>query len=572
MKDYSKIIGKVTSTPWMITDDALKMMLEILEAHLEGKPIDFKASEPQDRPLLHRAGNVGVLNLSGPIFPKANLMTEMSGATSLDQFRSEFREAMNDGAIKSVLLHFDSPGGLSDHVEETAMEIREARDTKPIYAIADTAMCSAAYYLGSQASQVFATPSAQVGSIGVYTVHKDDSVQKELSGVKETVIKAGRFKASMVTPLSEDTHGHLQELVNATNDRFMRNVALGRNTTVEDVQENYGEGGIVTVEKAFNNGMIDGIRTYDQVLDSMRQAQSVPPGESVSNMVGTSTTTRIFIPNLTFATDRTNGFVWTPGSNTVTVNTSYDADKEHSEPGTGLGGEPTPREPPEKGDKAIENGWRRDPPPIAYEEEESAVTREWMEERANALGIAFSEDVSDEELATAITEGIDSIVVPLTEANADAARQRQFEQDYPEQAAQFLQLLETNRETEARNFAEGYGTFEGSNKGFSIAVRGQIAEAHSQVSLRQFTHANLKTLLDAVSDENAVVAWGEEGSNRFEEKVLPSTNFAEARKQFADLVRTAQSEDNLSQAAAIAHVSEQHPDLAEAYLYGHTVR
>jgi signal peptide peptidase SppA len=565
MKDYSRIIGKITSTPWMITDDALKMMLEIFEAHLSG---DISVEQLRERygPVMSesehtyssRVGNVGVLNLSGPIFPKANLMTDMSGATSLEQFRTDFREMLADDNVTSILLDIDSPGGISDHVEETAMEIREGRNVKPIYAIANTAMNSAAYYLGSQASQVFATPSAQLGSIGVYTVHRDDSVAKELSGVKETVIKAGKFKAAMVSPLNDESHGHIQGLVDATNENFIKNVALGRGVDEDDVRHNFGEGGIVTVEHAYNNKMIDGIRTYDQVIDSMAQASPVPGSDGGS----------VFIPayaNVTYSDVTSNGFTWT-------VNTSYDADKEHSEPGSGLGGEPTPREPPEKGDKAIEGGWRRDPPPIVQEEEESAVNRQWMEERAEILGIDYNATTTDEMLAEAVQERIDEIVVPLNEATVSAASQREFEKDYPEQAAKFAELLTRDRETSALSFAEGFAKFDEVNKGYSPVVRDKIAQAHAKVSLRQFSHDDLTELLAATASKDAVVPLGESGSARFDDTVLPSTNFGEARKQFADLVRTAMTEDNLTQAAAIEHVSQQHPDLAEAYLYGHATK
>jgi hypothetical protein len=69
------------------------------------------------------------------------------------------------------------------------------------------------------------------------------------------------------------------------------------------------------------------------------------------------------------------------------------------------------------------------------------------------------------------------------------------------------------------------------------------------------------------------VEWGEEGSAREREQsgtVVPTNNFVEDRKQFAELVRAAMTEDNLTQAAAIAHVSENNPELAQAYLTGHT--
>lgn len=531
MEDYSRIIGKITSTPWMITPDALKLMLDVFDAHLSGTitqeeiRLRLQDNERKDGSRVKRNGSVGVLALQGPIFPKANLMTELSGATSIAQFRNEFRSLMADDSVDAILLDIDSPGGLSEQIDEMATEIREAREKKPIYAIANAAANSAAYYLGSQATKMFATPSGQIGSIGTYMVHMDNSELKERIGVKETVIKAGRFKAAMIEPLTPDSHEYLQDHVSQVNADFVKAVALGRNVNEEEVTKNYGEGGIVTPKRGAEVGMIDGVMTYDEVLASM---SSVPVG---------------------------------------TTRQSYDADKEHSEPGTGQGGEPTPREAPEEGDPAIEGGWRRDTPPIVNElEEVTVVDREWLEARASSLGIEFSEETSDEDLAEAVANRVEEVVVPLTSATADAEAQRAFAESYPEQAKQMDRLLAESRGNAAINFAESYRTFEDDSKrGFSTAVRELLSDAHIKVSERRFTQDDLKSLMDAVSAKEATVPLGEEGSARAGEPAQAVRPGPEVRKQFAELVRNAMTEDSLDRDAAIQHVAQQNPELFAAY-------
>jgi signal peptide peptidase SppA len=523
-----------------------------------------------------RVGSVGVLSLSGPIFPKANMMTEMSGATSLQQFRNEFNGLLHDDAVKSILLDIDSPGGLSDMVDEMASEIHAANEIKPVISVANTAANSAAYYLASQASKMYVTPSGQIGSIGTFMVHTDESQAREQAGVKQTIIKAGRFKAIPFEPLTPESEGHLQSLVDQTNDKFVSAVARGRGVDDAYVRENFGEGGIVSPDQALEAGMVDGIATFDEVLESMSLPTTVGGGGSgyqtslVVPMISGTITSPLTV---TTTSDNTN---WPDGWG-VPGRLQYEASKEHSEPGTGLGGEPTPRESPSKDDKAIEGGWRRDPPPIAYEvqeTEEFAVNREWMEARATVLGIAFSEDVSDDDLAGLIATRVDEIIVPLNTATADAVKQREFADKYPEQAALLAELTTKDRNSAAHTFAEGFARFEGEKKGYSTLVRGKIEEAHKSVALRQFTQDDLKELLTLTSSKEAVVEWGEEGSSREgdseqTENVAPTRNFVEDRKRFADLVRTAMTEDNLSQDAAIAHVSQQNPDLAQSYLYGH---
>lgn len=576
MKDYSRIIGKVTSTPWMITPDALRFMLELFDAHLEGriKQEDIEARmaliDKREGGRSSRAGKLGILSLAGPIFPKANLMTEMSGATSVQQFRNEFRGMMSDDAVSAVLIDIDSPGGMSDQIEEMAMEIRESREHKPVYAIANTAMNSAAYFIGSQATKLYSTPSGQLGSIGTYTVHMDDSDLQEKKGVKRTIIKAGRFKALSEEPLTAEGRAYLDDYVNEVNDGFIRNVALGRNTTEEDVRQNFGEGGIVTPRHALEAGMIDGIKTIDEVVGIVNAETGGSLAVAAFAGAIQSGTVKLNYSDgtLTYGDNTTLNLVDMTTTNNANTKQSYDADKEHSEPGTGQGGEPVPREAPETGDKAIKGGWRRDPPPPAYETEEHAVNRVWLEERATALGLEFNDETSDEDLSGLVAGRMDEIIVPLNTATAQAQKDQEFAERYPDHAARLARLEQRDREAEAHMFAESYAKFEDSNAGFAPVVREQIEEAHLKLSERRFTHADLKTLLDDASKKESIVPLGEGGSARIVEdktKVRAGATTQEVRSQFYELVKNAMTEDSLSQAEAIERVSIQNPELAAAY-------
>lgn len=545
MKKYAHIVSTITSTPWMMMPNALQMMLEIVEAHLAGtvsvEQLQQRDSRVKPAP---RQGAIGVLPLHGPIFPKANMMTEMSGATSLEQWSAEFMQMVADDSISSIVLDIDSPGGSSMMIPETAQMIREARDIKPIYAVANTMAGSAAYGLAAQATQLYASPSSVVGSIGTYMVHTDTSELAEKMGVKQTVIKAGRFKAVDMEALTDEAKQYMQDLVGDINDVFINEIALGRDTSPDAIRGT--EARIYAPLKAVDAGLADGVASFDQVIGQLVEGGGQPVAA-----------TQLSFPQ---------------------PHASYDADKEHSEPGTGLGGEPTPREPPETGDKAIEGGWRRDPPPIAYvdPETEEAVNREWLVAQATTLGVEFDEDTTDEQLAEMVAARMNAIVVPLNEATLEADRERQFAVDYPEQAAQLAELAARERDGAAQAFASGYERFEGQNRGFSTVVREQIEEAHQMIASRQFTNANLRELLDAVSKQEAVVTYGEVGSSRSRQTDTEGVNvtgdFEVDRKQFADLVRQAMTEDNLTREVAMAHVSKQHPELARAYMQGHVRR
>ena len=91
-------------------------------------------------------------------------------------------------------------------VMKPAQALLDARGTKPITAIANTLAASAAYWLATAADELVVTPSAEIGSIGVFAAHRDFSVALHNAGLKTTLISAGKYKveANPFEPLSAE--------------------------------------------------------------------------------------------------------------------------------------------------------------------------------------------------------------------------------------------------------------------------------------------------------------------------------------------------------------------------------
>jgi signal peptide peptidase SppA len=559
MKDYSKIITGMTSIPWMITEPAMKLICQIVEEHIHGNMsqedirIRYQQSqqERQDRHNGKQVRGIGVLEVAGPIFPKANLMTELSGATSIEQFRSDFRAMMMDDSIDAILLDLDSPGGASSQISEMAAEIRAAREVKTIWALANTSATSAAYYLGCSADKMFASPSSFVANIGTIMVYRDDSKQNEMFGIVETPIASSKIKAVGHGPLDQETTAYLQSLVDDTNDDFVTGVALGRRVSEETVRNDYGDGAVMTAKQGLEAGVVDGVADFDSVVTQLltstsTQGGSIGRGERVA-------ATTVIVNN---------------------VKQTDDLDKQHGDPGPT--GEPIPREPAEKDDPAIKGGWRRDtpPPPAPQQTNEGGLDNmdhEQLVALASALGVDIGEDDDDATIYTNVLEAA-SDVEPLITATAES---RDFARDYPEQAARMLELENTNRESRADQFASEFESVtreigEGDDKktktfGYSALMVSKIKEAHVKIAARSFTHEDLSGLLNTAFD--SVVDLDEDGSSRMIEKKPFDSNASrqEVRKQFADLVSEIRNEDNLSRREAIAEAARREPELAKAY-------
>jgi signal peptide peptidase SppA len=180
----------------------------------------------------------------------------------------QISEAVSMPNVGAVVLVFDSPGGIVYGIPEAAQSIRELAQVKPIYGWVKAEAASAAYWLASSTTKLFAQPSAEVGSIGVWMMHIDASKAFEEYGWKVTLISAGKFKVegNPFEPLSDEARGHFQSGVDRYYDDFLEGVAIGRGVSKGTVKNDFGEGRMFGAEQAKAVGMIDGIATLDELL------------------------------------------------------------------------------------------------------------------------------------------------------------------------------------------------------------------------------------------------------------------------------------------------------------------
>lgn len=263
------------ATPWAIMPEKLEEIAALLEIRSEGQlsaeEIRARIGDPERRQSM-KAGGVAVLPLYGVVSQRMDMMTEMSGGTSTEKFGARFDQAMNDPDIGAIVIDVDSPGGSVPGVEELAAKIHAARGKgKRVIALANSLAASAAYWIASAADEFVVTPSGMVGSIGVYTIHEDYSEALEKAGIKTTVIRAGKFKAegNPYEPMSDEALAAAQEQVAEIYDRFVGNVAKHRGVTVAKVEAGFGQGRVMSAQKALAAGMVDRIATMEDVLTEL---------------------------------------------------------------------------------------------------------------------------------------------------------------------------------------------------------------------------------------------------------------------------------------------------------------
>ena len=298
---YGHVLRAVSETPWAIMPETLAVIMDVLSFRAMGGQLttaEIQArigAEHDDKPPAARpasarpkagGGAVAILGLRGLIAHRASAFNDVSTpqGTSVERFTQLFREAMANDDVSAILIDVQSPGGSIMGITELASEIRAARGTKPIVAVANAYAASAAYWIASAADEVVITPSGEVGSIGVYAAHQEFSKMDEMLGRKTTLISAGEFKVegNPFEPLTEEAQAYIQELVNETYGVFIADIAKSRGVKVAAVRGGFGQGRMVRAKDAVAMGMADRVDTFDNTLSRLLTGRGRPRGRSAA--------------------------------------------------------------------------------------------------------------------------------------------------------------------------------------------------------------------------------------------------------------------------------------------------
>lgn len=275
----------VESQSWAIDKSRGLALLDTLAFHAQGGAFTQEylaavraereartARSGDGRQITKSGGMIAVLPLYGPIAQRMDLMMDLCGGTSAERFADEFDAAMADPNVSAIVIDCDSPGGSVAGTPELAARIFAARGKgKKLIAVSNSCMASAAYWICSACDEIVASPSADTGSIGVFTVHVDESGMNEMLGLKYTLIKAGEHKAegNPWEPLEADAESFIQGQIDEMYGAFVGAVAKHRGLKASDVNANFGQGRCFTAKQAKAVGMIDRIDTLENVLKKL---------------------------------------------------------------------------------------------------------------------------------------------------------------------------------------------------------------------------------------------------------------------------------------------------------------
>lgn len=200
---------------------------------------------------------IGIVPLVGVIGKGVSPLERMMGVADVNDIAEALDAFAANPEVEKVALQVSSPGGTVTGVEELANKVRNLG--KPTMAYTDSEMASAAYWIASAADRVISSPSATVGSIGVYLAIPDYSKAAEMAGIKMVVIKSGKFKGAGIegTSLNADQVENLQASVDGIHADFKAAVLMKRKMVKAEAMEGQTFSGKQAAQQGLVTGLAD---------------------------------------------------------------------------------------------------------------------------------------------------------------------------------------------------------------------------------------------------------------------------------------------------------------------------
>jgi len=225
-----------------------------------------KSGSDLDVDQMEVVNGIARIPVGGPIGQNFGEFEKGAGCVDVDDIAEELDEAEGDDDVHTILMNFDSPGGMVMGTPECASRILAVE--KPIYAWTRGHMCSAAYWLACCTNGIFCTPTAEIGSIGVCCSFMDLSKMADMAGIKVKVFGSGTYKGAGQpgTSLTAAQEIYMQGRIMSLAENFYGHVRAQRGAIADEDMQGQTFKGADAVEKGFVDGLMNNLNELEDFL------------------------------------------------------------------------------------------------------------------------------------------------------------------------------------------------------------------------------------------------------------------------------------------------------------------
>lgn len=215
--------------------------------------------------------------------PFSGLFSESHG---LDDILHAVAVAKEDNNIKGISINnnFLLSGMAQTQAIRKALE--DFKDSgKFIYAYSDFFM-QKDYYLASVADEIYLNEIGAVDFKGLSTEVLFFKDFQEKSGIKMEVIRHGKYKSAvepfLANEMSNENRTQIKELLDSLWDAMIKDIALSRNITPEELNKIADTLGGRTAKYANFSGLVDGTVHFDQYEEFLKTAAGISSDKDIS--------------------------------------------------------------------------------------------------------------------------------------------------------------------------------------------------------------------------------------------------------------------------------------------------
>lgn len=266
---FQHIVQNVFFEPWAIEPSSHYAIQKVVLARLEGvKSADLLDEFVAPQESYSVSDGIATIPVQGVMGRRLSGIEKKCGGVDTSEVAAMFAAALADPTVQGILMLVDSPGGMVQGSVELSRAIADAAEIKPVFAYTDGTMASAAYGASVGATQIYASESAQIGSIGTYMAILDRSEEFKAAGQKVEMFAAGKYKAAGFSglTLSDEQKAYFQNRVDESNQQFQSWVSQNR----PDVSEEDMQGQVFWADSALEAGLIDAVAPLDQALADLK--------------------------------------------------------------------------------------------------------------------------------------------------------------------------------------------------------------------------------------------------------------------------------------------------------------
>ncbi len=281
--NFPRIYEAVFFHPWSITEAGHAAIVDVLVSATAQKVLEREhqhelaklslqvglAPELAKRPTedffhnpieqMEIKNGIARIPIKGAMGKHLSMMEKKCGGLSYSDIAEDLLAANANPNVRGIVLDINSPGGMTNGAGDVAQIVADIQraEKKPIFAFTDMQMCSAAYWIASGATGIYATPFSWVGSIGAMIPVLDYSEAYKQKGIAVDIIRGGKHKGAGFpgTKLSDEQRQHLQDIVDASYKAFTDHVSQFRGHITSETMQ----GQVFNGSRAKDLELVDGL-------------------------------------------------------------------------------------------------------------------------------------------------------------------------------------------------------------------------------------------------------------------------------------------------------------------------